>query len=372
VVAAGAVFITDRQGETERALAYSAEDGTPLWTVTNAVDFDPHAVGRRHGNGPKATPVVHDGRVYTLGIAGWLQCLDAANGKRLWQRHLPAEFGARQPLPDQTAFVNREENVIVPIGGGEGAPVPLFGYTGSPVLAGDLVILSVGGMRGGTLMAFDRTTGKVVWKALDEHVSYSSPIVAKLAGRLQVVAMTGPRVVGLDLARGTLLWSYPFQIQYDESISTPIVADDTVVVTGDGKPLTALRIEAEGTGYRAAVAWRNRDLTSYLSSMVAYQGHVYGMNDGGEFVCIGLRDGKTIWIGGNHGYYSTPVIAGKRMFCLNERGSLAVLALDAAEYRLLAENRLADEETWTVPALVGGRLFVRSARGLRCLDYRHD
>jgi len=371
VVAEGGVYITDRQAGTERALAFEIETGRPLWTTSNPVDFDPHAVGRRHGNGPKATPVVHDGRVYTLGIAGWLQCLDASTGKRIWHHHLPAEFGARQPLPDQTAYVNREENVIVPIGAGQGAPVPLFGYTGSPVLAGEFLILSVGGQGGGTLMAFNRTTGAVVWKALSENVSYSSPIVATLCARPQVIAMTGPRVVGLDLARGTLLWSHPFQIQYDESISTPIVVDDTVLVTGDGKPLTALRIAAEGDRCRVDVAWRNRDLSSYLSSMVSHAGHVYGMNDGGEFVCIRLADGKTIWIGGNHGYYSTGVIADRRMFFLNERGSLAVLAVDSAGYRSLAENRLADEETWTVPALVGGRLFVRSARGLRCFDYRH-
>src|SRR5690606_34484719 len=154
------------------------------------------------------------------------------------------------------------------------------------------LILEVGGQRGGTVMAFDCQSGEVAWQSLDENVSYSSPVIAELAGRKQVVAMTGPRVVGLDLADGRLLWSHPFQIQYDESISTPVVAGNLVLVTGDSRPLTALEVARQGDGIQCRVAWRNDDLSSYLSSPLAFGGHVYGMNDDGEFVCIRLSDGE--------------------------------------------------------------------------------
>ena len=126
----------------------------------------------------------------------------------------------------------------MPSGEGLGAPVPLFGYTGSPVIVADKLVTMVGGERGGTVMAFDQHTGAEVWRALDENVSYSSPIVATVAGRQQVIVMTGPRVVGLDPTDGTLLWSHPFQIQFDESISTPVTSDNLVLVTGSGRPLT--------------------------------------------------------------------------------------------------------------------------------------
>ncbi|HEX4148759.1 MAG TPA: PQQ-binding-like beta-propeller repeat protein, partial [Pirellulales bacterium] len=204
VVAEGRLFITDRDGGAERLLAFDAESGRPLWQLTNLVDFDPHAVGRRHGNGPKSTPVVAGGRVYSLGIAGWLQCVDARSGEPHWQMNLPAKFGQHQPLPSNKAFVDREENVIVPVGKDLGAPVPLFGYTGSPLVRDGRLICPIGQPQVGTVAALDGASGKIIWHALEEHVSYSSPIVAELAGVRQVVLMTGPRVVGLAWDDGRL------------------------------------------------------------------------------------------------------------------------------------------------------------------------
>jgi outer membrane protein assembly factor BamB len=368
-VVEGRVFITDRSGQLERSLAFDADTGRELWVQTNPVDFDPHEVGRRHGNGPKATPLVRDGLVYTLGIAGWLQALDARTGRVVWHLHLPAEFGARQPLDGGRAYVNGTENVIVPVGDGEGAPVPLFGYTGSPTWSDDLLICFVGGQRGGTLMSFAASTGNVVWKSLHDHVSYSSPIIATIEGQKQVVVMTGPEVVGLAVEDGRRLWGHPFQIQYDESIGTPVVSGNQVLVTGDGKPLTALAIARSGNRWSAKVAWENAYLTSYLSSMVIRDGYVYGMNNGGEFACVGLADGKTVWIDGNHGYYSTPVLAGSRLLGLNERGELLVLSATPDKYHPLGRSRLADDATWTSPAVVGGRIYVRSRSGLRAFEF---
>ena len=202
VVAQGRVFVTDRNGATERVLAFDANTGKPLWAKSHEVDFDPHPVGRRHGNGPKATPLVCEGKVYTVGIAGQLDCLRAADGETQWSVNYPKQFGQRKPLAGGRTRVNGTENVIVPIGDGQGAPVPLFGYTGSPTIAGKLLITPVGGPRGGTIMAFDKDTGQVIWKSLTENVSYSSPIVAEISGIEQVVVMTGPRVVGLAARDG--------------------------------------------------------------------------------------------------------------------------------------------------------------------------
>ncbi len=246
--------------------------------------------------------------------------------------------------------------------------MPLFGYTGSPTLSGDLLVTSVGGKRGGTIVAFDKQSGKVVWKALDENVSYSSPVVASLGGETQIVVMTGPRIVGLSARDGSLLWSHPFQIQYDESISTPAVGQDMVLVTATGRPLTALRITRVGGKWSKKVAWTSEILSSYLSSMVVHGDYVYGMNDGGEFSCLRLADGKIMWTGGNHGYYSSPVVVGKRLFGLNERGRLLVLEASPTSYHELGGSQLAASETWTMPAVVGSRLYVRSKDGLACFE----
>jgi outer membrane protein assembly factor BamB len=370
VVAAGRVFVTDRNGNEERVLAFDAATGKQLWQQSTAVDFDPHTVGRRHGSGPKSTPVVDARFVYALGIAGRLQCLKAEDGAVAWQHTFPAEFAQPVPLAGNRAYVNGETNVIVPVADGLGGAVPLFGYTGSLVADGNLLIAPVGGARGATLMAFDKRTGQVVWRALHENVSYSSPIVADLAGVRQVVAMTGPNVVGLDVKDGRLLWSFAYQNQYDESIGTPVVADDLVLVTAVGRPLSAHKVTASDGQFRVAEVWRSDDLTSYLSSMLAHEGHVYGMNDGGEWHCLRLSDGTTVWRGGNHGFYSTPVLAEQRLLGLNEQGELAVFAAEPTAYKQEAMNKLSTEPTWTSPAVVGNRLFVRSRAKLVCFEIR--
>lgn len=371
IVAAGRVFITDREGSDERLTSYDAATGRLLWQVTNEVDFEPHAVGRRHGNGPKATPATDGRYVYSLGIAGFLQCVDVASGERRWHRLLPAEFSQQVPLPGGRAYVNGTEHVVVPTGDGQGGTVPLFGYTGSPTLSDGKVILSVGGNLGATVMAFDALTGEVAWKSLNEAVSYSSPVVAEIAGRRQVVIMTGPRVVGLDVESGRLLWSHPFQIQYNESISTPAVSEryGLVMITGDSRPLTALRIAANDGVFEKEVAWQNFDLSSYLSSMVVVDDHVYGMADDGQFACVSLSDGATLWQGGNHGYYCSPVVAANRILGLNEKGGLLVLVRTAEGYREIGASQLTQGDTWTMPAVAGKRIYVRSAEGLACYKF---
>ncbi|HQU46478.1 MAG TPA: PQQ-binding-like beta-propeller repeat protein, partial [Pirellulales bacterium] len=278
------------------------------------------------------------------------------------------------------AYVHGTQSVIVPVGEGQGAPVPLFGYTGSLLVTEGLVISSVGGSKAGTIMAFDAETGKEAWRALDDEVSYSSPVSALLAGREQVVVMTGPEVVGLELATGRKLWSWPFQIQYNESISTPAVADPYVVVNGDGRPLTALKITPRGDGCALAVAWENRDLSSYLSSAVITHGHVYGMNDGGEFGCVRLDDGKMAWLVGGTAlwgneraaYYCTPLLAGPRLLALDERGRLSILSATPKPPPPLSITRLTDREAWSSPALVGNMLYVRAREQLLAFALRDE
>ena len=175
VVADGQVFITDRVGGNERVAAFRADTGQEIWQKQHDVDFDPHPVGRRHGNGPKGTPVVDGDKVYSVGIAGRLECREAATGSLVWEVNFPAAFGQHQPLADGKAWVNGTENVrIVPIGNGEGAlGAAVRLHRGSPTLCDDLLVTSVRGPgRGGTIMAFGKTSGRVVWKSLTENVSY--------------------------------------------------------------------------------------------------------------------------------------------------------------------------------------------------------
>ena len=175
--------------------------------------------------------------------------------------------------------------------------------------------------------------------------------------------MTGPRVVGLSAGDGKLLWSHPFQIQYDESISTPAVANDLVLITATGRPLTALRITRDGKKWNKQVAWTNNILSSYLSSMVVEAAHVYGMNDGGEFSCLNAADGKALWTGGNHGYYSSPIVIGKRLLAPQRAGAVGdSFDTDPGGFKELGASQLGASETWTMPAVVGSRILRPQAR----------
>lgn len=380
VVASGRVYTVDRKDTVERSAAYDADTGKLLWERTSPVDFDPHQVGRRHGNGPKSTPAFADGLVYTLGISGRLQCFKAESGEPVWNSFFPEQFGSPIALPEGRAYVVGEDHVVVPIAPGRGGEsrgglVPLFGYTCSPLVFGDLLIAATGGTsdveRRHAITAFERRTGKVAWQALEEHVSYSSPVPAEFGGVRQVVVPTGPHLVGLELTTGKKLWSVPFQIQYDETIGTPVVTGDLVLITATGQPLSAWRITKNAAGeFAATEAWSNLDLSSYLSSMVVVGDYVYGMNDGGEFHCLKLADGKTIWRGGSHGYYTTPVVAGDQILVLNERGKLDVIAVNPEKYEPLASLQIAKEYSWTSPAIVGNRIYIRSQRALLCFELK--
>jgi outer membrane protein assembly factor BamB len=370
IVVDGRVFITDRTDRRERTAAYAADDGRLQWEQFRPVAFETHPVGRRHGTGPKATPVYSDGRVYTLGIAGRLTCFAAADGREVWSHFFPAEFAEPRALAGDDAEVNEDVDVTVPTAAGTGGAVPLFGYTGSPIIDGDRLITSVGGAKGGTVMAFDKNTGAVLWKSLNENLSYSSPIVADLAGIRQVVVGTGPRMVGLDVRDGRLLWSFEYQNDHDETIGTPVTFGDLMIITAVGRPLSAHRIVRSGDACRADEVWRNDEMTSYLSSAIVVGKHVYAMNDGGEWQCLDAADGRSLWQGGAHGYYTTPVAADGRLLSLNERGSLLVLAADPTAFRREAELRLTTEPTWTSPAVVGNRIYVRSRTQLSCFEFK--
>jgi outer membrane protein assembly factor BamB len=177
-------------------------------------------------------------------------------------------------------------------------------------------------------------------------------------------------MVGLDVRDGRLLWSFEYQNDHDETIGTPVMLGDLMFMTAVGRPLSAHRIVRRGEGYEAVEVWRNDEMTSYLSSPIVVGKHVYAMNDGGEWQCLDPASGRSLWRGGAHGYYTTPVAADGRLLSLNERGSLLVLAADPAAFRQEAEIRLTNEPTWTSPAVVGNRLYVRSKTQLSCFELK--
>src|SRR5258705_11794680 len=211
IVVANRVYAFSRQDNNEVMRALDAQTGKTVWEARYAAPFNMNSATARHGPGPKSTPTFANGRLFTLGMSGIVTAFDAATGKQVWQKPAP--------------------------------PVePTYHTAQSPLVDRGLVILHVGGNNQGALTAFDAATGAVKWAWTGDGPGYGSPIVAELGGTRQVITFSQENLVGVDAANGQLLWSVPFMARSVTNSITPLVYGQTVIVSGQGKTLTAYTI----------------------------------------------------------------------------------------------------------------------------------
>src|SRR5262249_11670720 len=182
---------------------------------------------------------------------------------------------------------------------------------------------------------------------LTDRSSYSSGVVAELAGRKQLVAFTGLRIGGFSLDDGTLLWGQPFEANYEQTILTPVVWKGRVIVGGEGRPTFGLEVKKQGDKFGTQEVWSNDRLRAYVSSPVAVKDHLYGLSKRGELVCVDLANGKTAWAGGTFGNYGAILVAGDVLLVLSSRGELHVLEATPARFTRKARWRVADGMVWS-------------------------
>lgn len=349
-VAGGKVFVHDRVGGKERVRALDAATGKVLWATDYAEAFappDPTA-----GTGPSATPAFDRDRVYTYGLGGVILALEAATGKVLWKHDCAAEFwGAKKgPLGDDAWF-------------------PPCGAAASALVDGDTVIIPVGGAKGGTFVAFDRASGKAVWKALEDRSSYASPQLAAPGGVKQLVCFTGTRMVGVKYSDKSLLWDVPFKALYDQTIVTPVVWKDRVVIAGEGRATFAVTVPASPGG-EPKTAWKNDDLKSYLTTPVVVKDHLIGHDmRTSRLVCVSLETGETAWtsprVAGKH---HCLVVAGGALLWQSETGELVIAKAGADDWTELARWAVTGRGAWSHPAVADGRLFVKDQEFVSAYD----
>ena len=335
VVAGGKVYVFARRDDEERLLCLDAATGKELWKDAYRAPYEMNDAARAHGKGPKSTPVVAGGRVFTLGIGGVLSCLDAQTGKLLWRK----EFAKRFP-----------------------ATSPLYGTATSPIVVGDVVVAHVGGHEKGSLAGFDAKTGEVKWSATDEGPGYASPVLGTLAGQPQLVTQTQGHLLAFDPAEGKVLWKLPFTTGYDQNSVTPGVYKDLVIYSGYEKPLAAVRVTRKGDSFSASPAWTNKDWPLYMSSPVLAGDRLIGMSmkRGGTIFCVNAGDGKTIWQSpGRVGENAALIRAGDLVLIQTTGAKLVVVRADAERYEPVADYAVADSPTWAHPALAGKVLFVK-------------
>lgn len=329
-VADGVAYTIEQRRGQEVVAAYHLETGRELWTHGWNATFR-----EAMGDGPRATPTWDDGRLYALGATGELRCLDAKTGRPLWSKNILADNGASN--------------------------IP-WGVAASPLVFDDKVVVLAGGGGGKSVVAYHKLTGARVWSALDDAASYTSPMLVTLAGRRQVLAVTGSRAVGLAPEDGSLLWEFPWSNSSGINISQPIVVDGNRFFISAGYGKGAALVEVGGGGARAV--WQNSMMKNKFNSSVLHEGHVYGLDEG-ILTCVDARTGERRWKGGRYGYGQV-ILAGGHLIITSADGELVLVRATPQAHTEVARFQALDGQTWNNPALADGRLLVRNAKEMAC------
>ncbi len=330
------VFSMGNQSGNDVVQCLDAKSGKSVWRHQFPLDLDPNMFE----GGPRATPTLEGGRVFTVSHQGDLWCLDAATGKKIWYTHFQKELGGRRPQ---------------------------WGYAGSPTVDGNVVLLDVGG-KGASTVALDKATGKVVWKSGDDEAGYASPVVATIGGKKTIVILKASHLVGLDATGGNELWRSEWKTEYDVNAATPVILGDRILITSGynhGAALIAI------SGGKAREVWKNKSLRAHFNSPVVVGDSIYGIDGnagGGNLVCLDLASGAVKWTE-KSAKGGSLISADGKLIVLTEKGELITADATPASFHAIARAPLMSGRCWVQPVLSGGRLFLKNNAGtLACFE----
>lgn len=334
-----------RLRDSETVTCLDLHGGKVIWRDQYAAEVTVFAPAKEHGKGPKSTPVVHAGKLYTLGVSGTLSCYDARGGKLIWRRE-----SAGNKL---------------------GESYPIFGMTPSPLVAGGNVIVPVGGNNHAQWTAFDLHTGAVRWQWGDPDIpkdgngmGYSSPVEIQAGGERHVIILTPKDLVGLRSSDGKLLWRHG--LAGGEATVTPVSTAGLIVISRAGKAV-AVRVTRRDGGWATEDVWQNPALHSAYSSPVPGGQFIFGLSgrNKGQLFCADARSGVVVWsTEGREGEYASLVRAGSMLLILNTDGLLTVAAAGAKGFTPARRYRVADSPTWAHPVVVGAGILVKDKTDL--------
>jgi outer membrane protein assembly factor BamB len=321
------LYTQEQRGDDEIVSCYRVSTGEPVWRHRDATRFW-EANG---GPGPRATPTVHNGRIYAFGATGILNALDARTGKPLWSRNVAADT-SRQ--------------------------VPYWGFASSPLVVDDVVVVAAAG----TLAAYDPATGNPRWQGPRYGGSYSSPHLAVLDGVEQIVLLGGPGAISVAPADGALLWEHkwdPGPIVQPALTGDGDILVNSITATG-GVGTRRLSVKKAASGWNVEERWTSTGLKPYFNDFVVHEGYAYGF-DNNIMAAIDLADGQRKWKGGRYGNGQLVLLADQDVLLVSsEDGELALVSATPDGYREIARVPALDGKTWNHPVLVGDVLLVRN------------
>ncbi len=357
-VAAGRVIVTDfkrssgKKG-TERALCLDEKSGKILWTREWSTDY----IGISYDTGPRATPTVDGDRVYVVGASGVLLCLNVRTGAVIWQKDYVRDYGTQMPT---------------------------WGISSAPLVDGDRLIAIVGGQPNARVMAFDKMTGREIWRALpsDSEQGYSQPVMVETGGIRQVIIWHPTAVVALDPATGRVYWNQPFRVNLGTSLMTPVWSGSRLLVSCfyNGSMLIDL------AGEKSSVVWKGKSsseintdgLHAVVNTPVIDGDYIYGICSYGQFRCLDLKTGERVWetmeVTREKARWASGFIVrnGDRYFINNDRGELIIAKLSGKGYQEISRTQLIKPTTnpgnrrelgavnWTHPAYANRHIVARN------------
>lgn len=337
-VADGRAFTQEQRGGRECVVSYDVETGQQLWEHADEVRFE-EAMG---GIGPRATPTLHDSRVYAVGATGVLNCLDAFTGKLHWSTDILEDAEAKN--------LN-------------------WAMSGSPLIYDGVVIVVPGGENG--IAGYDRISGEKRWSNGQHPASYSAPMLATLKGVEQVLWFHGDGLSGHALNGGRELWNFEFKNEPKVNAAQPIVVDDSTVLIGSGYALGAASLGITRTGGNDDAAWsvetnwtEKRRFKLKFNGAVRHGDYAYGLDEG-ILECIDLRDGKMQWKRGRYGYGQL-LLAGDTIIVQTEDGSVAFVRATPDSFEELLQFEALSATTWNHPVLWRDQLLVRNGEEAVC------
>jgi outer membrane protein assembly factor BamB len=333
---AGSLAITQEQrGEQEITVCRDKTTGAVRWTRSNTARFSE----KMGGDGPRATPTIADGRVYVLGATGILECLDAATGKAYWS------FNALGQAKD--------DNLV-------------WGKSTSPLLVDDLVVISLGKSNEGSLAAYEKSTGKLRWRAGEDEASYCSPVLVTLAGQRQIVMVNAHSVTGHEPTSGRVLWKYGWTDDMPKaSQPVPLPGDRLLLTCGYGVADVLLQIKCDSSQkWSYEEKWSNSYLKTNFTTAVVRDGFAYGLDDG-VLACIDLETGDRRWKAGRYGHGQVLLVEDV-LIVQGEGGTLFLVEATPEGHHELGKLGALTSKTWNNPALAGRLLLVRNDREAVC------
>ncbi len=353
VIADGRVYLIGSELQKPKAReclrCWDEKTGKELWVHAYDVSYPEWTFDPTQNSGPNATPIVKDGKIYTLGQMGDLVCLDAVKGTLLWQKNLMKHFGTKE----------------------------FSGTTPSPLIEGNLLIMSIGAEGGATVVAFDKDSGKEIWRALDDPWTYSSPLVISAGGQRQLIVWTPKSVTALDPTNGITWWREDIVTTNQYGSATPMHRGDKLLISG-------LMFQLDASKPAATVLWpESRSPTkivlSACSISLLQDGCVFSGKTNGHLVCLDANDGKSLWDtdqvtgkGSGATIHLTP--NGDSALIFTDQGNLIRARLARDGYHELSRVHVVDpvqifgghKLIWPPPAYANGHIFIHNGAELIC------